>query len=969
MSKKNLLPISHLNLTGINPSRVINKDYLKTLDEIYKCPICNNIMINPTDCVNCGHSFCYDCIVKSECPFKCKNKNIKISSMGIKTLLNKLIFKCENKGCKEEIPYLNVRSHDQICGFKIITCPNEKCGKKLCMKDLEEHIKNECKFALKTCKFCKFQFLKDKIKNHEEICNKAYKSLTGDRSINIEKIDTKQYLEALTMNINRILRDNGAKSFLNERISYESDNDNDNENNNENNDNNNNSIYKENSIVINEDLKNSIKKEISSNIKDNLNNVEKNIDDLNDRVDEIKNLITTFKSLNKDIKNETNIELSNIQERENKEIAKDIIEQNYNYIEKLIKKLEKSIKLSLQNLNTNISNMLNINKNPTHSLKISNKQISIKNIETENIIEKQITNKIIKNGNTYVQAEYFNNKLDNLIRLIHKTNLNIEGFKVSFTSDIQQYTENLEKIISITATTEQVITEVEIEEILDEEGKVIEKREIIKDPNKKSYRSLSFIHLNEKNFKDLQNNIMQIVDENNKRNFEQMKIMYEKEIEERKKEDDDYFVFSDDEEIDDILKQENIIEDKGNNDVKRIKKDNLTNYNNNLIESLEENKECLKKENEKIIEQVKNNNETFKNELKNNISIRIDKFKKDIGGINLEINTLKSNIKEIMTKMNEEFLDLTKLIKEKEDKKINEYKNTLNQNINIEIKKSETLNEKEIEYSNDNLKDKNIEIPIEKKDENKKESNYLKSKRKYKLSKRSKELRSGPSNDEIVKSIEEETPEFEQYSDNEKDKNIITEKIIEENEEDKNYKKHINEKNEITENKNIYLTENIKEENENKNDLSINDIDSEENNSINKFSILLSSLQKELNNLTNLTDKVPSIKKYDDFKDSIVKEYDKKLPIFGKEIEENLKDKMTSMFSLKWCNQCEKVDYFYGFLPCYICNKDNCKNCIILCSQCKHLTCKTCGLCPKCLKKICINCRQNQRINSCDKNC
>ena len=78
---------------------------------------------------------------------------------------------------------------------------------------------------------------------------------------------------------------------------------------------------------------------------------------------------------------------------------------------------------------------------------------------------------------------------------------------------------------------------------------------------------------------------------------------------------------------------------------------------------------------------------------------------------------------------------------------------------------------------------------------------------------------------------------------------------------------------------------------------------------------------------------------------------------------------MTSMFSLKWCNQCEKVDYFYGFLPCYICNKDNCKNCIILCSQCKHLTCKTCGLCPKCLKKICINCRQNQRINSCDNNC
>ena len=60
--------------------------------------------------------------------------------MGIKTMLNKLIFKCENKGCNEEIPYLNVRAHDSTCDYLIITCPNEKCGKKLPMKDFEKHI-------------------------------------------------------------------------------------------------------------------------------------------------------------------------------------------------------------------------------------------------------------------------------------------------------------------------------------------------------------------------------------------------------------------------------------------------------------------------------------------------------------------------------------------------------------------------------------------------------------------------------------------------------------------------------------------------------------------------------------------------------------------------------------------------------------------------------------------------------------
>ena len=84
--------------TGISPSRVINTSYLATLNDFYKCNICFNIMINPTDCENCGHSYCYECITSHNCPYGCEAKLLKPSSSGIRALLSNLVFKCENEG-------------------------------------------------------------------------------------------------------------------------------------------------------------------------------------------------------------------------------------------------------------------------------------------------------------------------------------------------------------------------------------------------------------------------------------------------------------------------------------------------------------------------------------------------------------------------------------------------------------------------------------------------------------------------------------------------------------------------------------------------------------------------------------------------------------------------------------------------------------------------------------------------------
>ena len=43
---------------GYDENLVINKNYLESLDNIYKCNICNKIMINPVECEECGHNFC-----------------------------------------------------------------------------------------------------------------------------------------------------------------------------------------------------------------------------------------------------------------------------------------------------------------------------------------------------------------------------------------------------------------------------------------------------------------------------------------------------------------------------------------------------------------------------------------------------------------------------------------------------------------------------------------------------------------------------------------------------------------------------------------------------------------------------------------------------------------------------------------------------------------------------------------------
>ena len=169
-----------ISSNGIDESRVINKDYLSSLNDVHKCNICFKIMDNPTDCENCGHSFCYDCINNLKCPFGCENKQLKPSSMVIKNILSNLKFNCPNSGCDEVIEYQDVKRHDSTCPFQKIVCPNNGCNKKLLRKDLESHVKNECEYTLVTCPNCGEKISKKLLEKHQTACNLVNQELKND---------------------------------------------------------------------------------------------------------------------------------------------------------------------------------------------------------------------------------------------------------------------------------------------------------------------------------------------------------------------------------------------------------------------------------------------------------------------------------------------------------------------------------------------------------------------------------------------------------------------------------------------------------------------------------------------------------------------------------------------------------------------------------------------------------------------
>ena len=449
---------------GIDLSRLINKDYLNTLGDFYKCSICSKIMINPTDCENCGHSFCYECISKTNCPFGCKKKNLKPASNGITNLLNNLKFKCSNEGCEEVINYIDIKTHEKLCLFQKMICPNKECSEQVIKKDLENHIKNDCKYTMINCETCGYKFPKYQMPEHEKMCNLAFQSFNSSNS-NIlntnennkdNKNETKNFMKTLSDNIGKVLKekniqkenetkiinekeiinedmkkynilpdkkdteeivekDNTHNNIFNEQNQEEKNDNNKNSNNNNifNNDNQNDSMDNNNNEVSKESLKQStaqieeddlidiLKKAIEEKLNERFINFDSNLEKILKDIKTIKTFVCR-------VDNNENINLNDKVDEKNLDIKLNDIKE---YLQEIITNAENDVNNSIKGLNQEINKEIEKNKNELNNFNTNKEnENNTRNeiMETMNKKIEEITNKILDN------IKITNNEINNI---------------------------------------------------------------------------------------------------------------------------------------------------------------------------------------------------------------------------------------------------------------------------------------------------------------------------------------------------------------------------------------------------------------------------------------------------------------------------------------------------------------------------------------------------------------------------
>ena len=847
VDKNNNSDNSDINLkyNGLDESRVINQDYLHSLDDVYKCNICFKIMDNPTDCENCGHSFCYECIKQLKCPFGCQNKSLKPSSMAIKNILSNIKFKCLNPECKETILYSDVKRHDNICEFQTIICPNIGCEKRLLKKDLENHVKNECEFALVKCKYCDYKFDKKKIKNHEDNCclvNKSLKNNEGDNSLDMSKIDTNEYLKLLSMNVSKIVKEN--QDLLNN-------------NNLDNNININNELVKSNNTKNeNEKKNNNIERKEFSQVNLRPSNFAQ-IDE-----DELLSLIT-----------------SGVEE----ELKKYFLDFDRNFI-----KLSKDIQDIKEYFNQN-------NKNSNSNIK-TNKYNML--IIDDNEEENNINNKRIKNDN--IIENNYNEKDNN----IFKKNLNlINTIKEAKESDEEDNESSKTFIKNVIEKTENGLkTSIsELNNIILEQLKNVNIK--LEENNKKNNNNI-LTNQQKLIIEKINNSIDRIIENINEFNLKISDLTNDfhikiKELSNNKK--------NNEENVDNIK----LFKDLKNSIISLIEKKYMDNFDNlsKLIDDKLQNNKIVNKEEKK--EDI-----NIKNEIINNNENETTKYHKEIENIQTQLSSIKNSVKQVINILKEEFADLSDLVNKKNEKKENPENIDSNNNNNInsnnvnntsnsfnKLEKVLCLNNESLHkfsFSGDYpcLQDPKKNIII---------NSFIPNKSNTKINNKNQ----SPSN---------------------------TNKVISQNNVD-------NTKN-INNNELAFSSEKCKSfQSDDNNDINI------KNNNDKIFNSIL-NLENRISNLENISKNLTT-----ELKNDISNEFNKQVIIFNNKIENNLDNKINKMFSLKYCKECEKVDYFYGFIKCTICNAENCKQCIVLCLSCKHLLCKSCCNCSKCNKSYCVNCR------------
>ncbi|EGD74552.1 hypothetical protein PTSG_05916 [Salpingoeca rosetta] len=138
-----------------------------------RCAICQCIMKNAVQCSN-QHCFGEGCLKKalervSECPI-CRETltttTMQPASLA-RSLVDTLLVYCGNKteGCLMQIPLEKKSSHEEECGYRYVSCPNDGCRKRMYQKDLASHTLT-CEHRRMPCDVCKCELSVSDVHSH-----------------------------------------------------------------------------------------------------------------------------------------------------------------------------------------------------------------------------------------------------------------------------------------------------------------------------------------------------------------------------------------------------------------------------------------------------------------------------------------------------------------------------------------------------------------------------------------------------------------------------------------------------------------------------------------------------------------------------------------------------------------------------------------------------------------------------------
>lgn len=171
-------------ISSINENFLENK--YRALSEEIKCPICNEIPLNPISCEKCGKVMCKLCSDNlNKCPFRCYPFNKKQINKALQNILNSFMFKCifYNKGCVEKIKYENFLFHINNCEYQLYKCIIPEIHFEGMKSECFDYIinnfikKNVCPFCQREINFIEFNEHLNKCEDSMEICIECNKKI------------------------------------------------------------------------------------------------------------------------------------------------------------------------------------------------------------------------------------------------------------------------------------------------------------------------------------------------------------------------------------------------------------------------------------------------------------------------------------------------------------------------------------------------------------------------------------------------------------------------------------------------------------------------------------------------------------------------------------------------------------------------------------------------------------------------